>query len=42
MIGKGGATIKQLQEDSGAILDLDRDAGLIAVRGSSEAVVTAG
>lgn len=39
IIGKGGANIRALQEETGASLDLDRDLGCVAVRGPTEEAV---
>ena len=38
LIGRGGATIKQLQQDSGATIDIRKEENLVKVRGSKEAV----
>jgi far upstream element-binding protein len=38
IIGRGGETIRQLQEDSGARIDIDRDSGNAVIRGSLEAM----
>ncbi len=40
LIGKAGAVIRALQDETGASFDLDRDCGLVTVRGPTEAVVT--
>ena len=38
VIGRGGATIKRLQEESGARLDIDRDTGVLNISGSEEQI----
>ena len=39
IVGKAGATIRTLQEESGCNFDLNREAGAVAIRGPSEASV---
>jgi len=41
IIGRGGETIRKLQEDSGARIDLDKDTGECKVRGSQAGVTSA-
>jgi len=41
IIGRGGATIRQLTADSGARINLDKDSGECKVRGSEAAVASA-
>mmetsp|Transcript_39145 Transcript_39145/g.86053 ORF Transcript_39145/g.86053 Transcript_39145/m.86053 type:complete len:88 (-) Transcript_39145:293-556(-) len=38
VIGRGGATIKQLQADSGAIINVDKEDSVLRIRGSKQAV----
>ena len=35
IIGKGGATIRQLQQDSGAQIDIRKEDSIVRVRGSA-------
>ena len=41
MIGKGGATVNRLQEETGARIDIDRDNETCVVSGSADAVAAA-
>jgi len=41
IIGRGGSTIKRLQQDSGATFDINRNTGSVRVYGKQEAVSTA-
>lgn len=41
IIGRGGSTIKRLQQDSGATFDINRNTGSVRVYGKQEAVATA-
>jgi len=41
IIGRGGSTIKKLQQESGATFDLDRALGRVRIHGKREAVAAA-
>jgi far upstream element-binding protein len=41
VIGRGGATIKRLQQDSGATFDINRNTGSVKIHGKQDAVAAA-
>ncbi len=38
IIGRGGETIRRLQDESGARIQIERDAGQVKIRGTNAAV----